>query len=162
MLLLHQEPCAGRATGCIAAARYRAGSGWLASPGTCCLGHPCSPCSGSLPSVLSIWPLAIVCNVEVKLKMRAARELNAEPGVWSTRLIKQADTRRTARGCSRLLSPVRRVSCARSNPIKPQLCLQITPREICPLGFLIKRDRAEQLCAHWRNRCELVQAGIIQ
>ncbi|XP_010183877.1 PREDICTED: protein VAC14 homolog, partial [Mesitornis unicolor] len=53
----------------------------------------------------------------------------ADPSICYVRQIKQADARRAVQGRSLLVSPSRRVSRGRSNPVKPQLFLRIIPSD---------------------------------
>lgn len=66
--------------------------------------------------------LALGCCFQHQSEMQFAA-----PSICYVRQIKQSDPRRALRGCSFLVSPLQRVSWGRSNPIKPQLYLQIIP-----------------------------------
>lgn len=93
--------------------------------GCCSLGnlsqtpHALGP---SFPSVWCVWDFALGCCFQHQSEMQFAA-----PSICYVRQIKQSDPRRALRGCSLLVSPLQRVSWGRSNPIKPQLYLQIIP-----------------------------------
>lgn len=101
-------------------------SGWLKWTGMLLpwTSLPNSSYAGSLLPLssvcLSIWPSAVVFNIKVKCNLQPPASVNV-------RQIKQSDPCRALRGCSLLVSPLQRVSWGRSNPIKPQLYLQIIP-----------------------------------
>lgn len=132
VLLFHLKPCTGHVAGCAAAM----GAGFVGKPNALFIQpglNELERCSfGHLSQTLMLWVppsqfcvsehLALGCCFQHQSEMQFAA-----PSICYVRQIKQSDPCRALRGCSLLISPLKRVSWGRSNPIKPQLYLQIIP-----------------------------------